>query len=362
MSTAPIRRATLRGRDDSRPLLAALGAGGRALLLAAAPGAAAREQAPVQIAPSQTIDVGDVDPTSFARARFQLRNPTRTVLEVDEYRVTCNCTRVRSATMTIPPGGVLDVDVSIDLRGDVGDMTKRVNVHFADYEDPTVLVVEGRLQYAITADPPRIRAQSSMAGTVTLSSSDGRPFRIHSVDGEAPVVVSQVPRDGDRFLRATIRYDRRADLTRSALVIVTDHPKARVIPLRVLDGNVSGEEMPYIRQIQQLAVSHKLVNLGALEPGESIDVMTTIYRDEKYHADPLRVGFDDMDGLEVEVLAIEDQVFPRGQTVKMRITSEIDEPRTILTPLYFRFDGDEGEVTFRVWAAAYADAPTGDEG
>lgn len=306
-----------------------------------------------------TFDAKRVSPDELAHGVFTLKNTTGASLEIDRVHITCNCTRALPRATTIPPKGEIVVDVYIDLRGDVGPFEKQAHVYFKGFPNaPADLRLIGEFQFPIAADPPRPRVDSSIkTGAIDLVALD-RPFKVLSVNGQVPKITKREPADGDQYTKCTVVFDLR-DLPQvpAALVIVTDHPGAEVLPLRVLGAPTAQYEREYVRRLQEIALSRRFLNLGIMEPGVPKPFDMTAFRKVENHGQPIEAFFSRPDvTADVTLLApeVNASMFPKAQRVEFTVTSNITAPGEVfLTPIYMKFTPAAGgePIVQRIWAA-----------
>lgn len=350
-------------KSAGRMMTLALVAGACALLIPGAPTQSARAQQPQQpdaptvppIVPDERMkDIGVVDPQEVFRTRFVLVNRSNRPVQIREFRVACNCTRLIPESMTIPPRGGIPIDMTVDLRGDVGRTEKTALIFFEGFDRPIEIGVQGQMQYALQAPQSPLRINNPQV-TTQLRSSLGRPLRLLSVHGEAPEILSQTPQGSDRVLVANVRkdYGQMADVPH-AMLVVTDAPEVPLAAIRISSGDVSRRELPFIRMMSQLNISHKFFNMGVLKKGEAKTFTTTVFRENR--DEPL-VGWIPIEGLTVEVTSVkpdpaQDQ-WPKAQAVTFTVTSTIDRAgATLSAPLYFASGSKESPSELnRVWAA-----------
>ncbi|MFG0292835.1 MAG: DUF1573 domain-containing protein [Phycisphaerales bacterium JB050] len=299
-------------------------------------------------------NLGRMDPLEIAQVRFTLQNRSPRPVRISRFRVACNCTRMVPDSMTIPGGGSIGLTMTVDLRGDTGKVHKTALIYFEGYDRPIEVGVDGQMQYPLESGTAPLRVNSPQV-TAQLRSSLGRPVRLLSVHGEKPNILSQVPADSPRVLAATVRHDfgQRANLP-GAFLVVTDAKETPLAAVRIVSADVSRRELPFIRMMSQLNISHKFFNMGVLKKGETQTYTTTVFREVR---EPPLVGWIPVDGLEVKVVSVEpdpsqDQ-WPKAQTVTFTITSTIDRAgATVYAPLYFASGTRENPTALnRVWAA-----------
>jgi hypothetical protein len=299
-------------------------------------------------------NLGTIDPLAVSRTRFTLVNRSNQAVRIRNFRVACNCTRMIPDSMTIPARGSIGLTMTVDLRGDTGNVRKTALIFFDGFDRPIEVGVTGQQQYALEAPQAPLRVNTPQV-TTQLRSSLGRPVRLLSVQGESPNILSQVPADSPRVLGATLRHDfgLRSEVP-SALLIVSDAAEAPLTAVRIVSAEVSRREMPFIRMMSELNVSHKFFNMGVLKRGETQTYTTTVFREDRNA--PL-VAWIPIEGLDVQVTSVQpdpaQEQWPKAQSVTFTITSTIDRAgATVYAPLYFASGSREKPTALnRVWGA-----------
>lgn len=150
----------------------------------------------------------------------------------------CSCTAPDfKEPITIPPGGKHVMPLHIRGRANVGPLHSQANFFFENISKPLTITLAGDVSRAIKADPfvidvldfPKREPKPAMNGSITLTSVDGAPFRVLTVQGE-------VIKDSKPETSHTVRYDfRGVEQTDMPIwfVVETDHPKAPLIEMRV---------------------------------------------------------------------------------------------------------------------------------
>lgn len=309
------------------------------------PAATPAVKTPLVVVGSQTQAVGTVSPLDFVRGSFTFRNVTDKPVTITKVEAGCRCTYGVMTANTIAPGGEAKMNYDIDVRGSVGPLRKPISLLVAGFDKGLEVVVQGELQYAVRCSPPTLQPNGSGEAQVTLTSSDGVPFRVMSVNGEEPIVVSRNPAEGPKALSWTIVYN----VGRAwpyAVVVETDHPKAPVLDLRVYSSLVSNKEMPYFKQINDLAIGRHMVNLGVVKPGGSAEFDMYITRVKDYDQ-PVTLSTD---GGDIKLELIETFPWHRPDDTGLKIRARFKEGMTgtKLFPVYVTSNGK----TNRTWACA----------
>lgn len=293
---------------------------------------------PIRLDPP-VFDFGVSHPDEIVDASFTLTNIGTRTLRISGVRAACKCTTPVLPRDTLAPGQSIDIETTVDLRGSIGDAKKDFRVSFDGYAVPVRCVIQGVFAYPVALEPDRIQAP---AGTLTLRSTTGRPFRVLSVNGREPEVLAQSPQGSERAVQFTVRYNLLRDRPMPfALVVETDHPDAEVIGMRVYNAATSQQERPYMLNVRQIHVNRPMLPVGRLGPGESTVVDTKLTRRDLTEPATVRVGSDQLSAEIVKIDPVEGSA--RDEIYHVRITNRSEADRLVLAPLFFRTTGDEGE-------------------
>ena len=265
-----------------------------AALLAAAPAAAlpqlqqmndrakevARQMAlcPVK-ADKPLMDAGFVAPNSEVKFSAVLRNTSDRPATCIKSAPSCTCTVVDVLGKVIPPGGTLDVPLSMRTSGATGEKTAEVVLTFGGVPGAVQLKLKATVAYPVhgwqlnpapgggTKRDPFVNAfdlPQNVRGEVTVESLDGKPFRVLTVNG-APAVLADPARAAMGPQESwQLRYDLSAipcERMPPYLVIETDRPDARLIDMRI--------RHQCTRISPNFAFDQFRENLGVMAPGET---------------------------------------------------------------------------------------------
>jgi len=187
----------------------------------------------------QGLDYGIVAPYSTLQAEFRLMNAGDRPLKVLQAVPSCQCTTVDIVGKEIPAHGSLAVPVTMKVSS-TGKKSADVKVLVEGQSRPITLDLRAEVAYAVRAtvadaegveqpyvdafkDPGRLR------GVTTVSSTDGTPFRVLSVQGVA--VRDETPRSSHRVDFALPGEP--CESVPKYMVIETDRADARLIDVRV---------------------------------------------------------------------------------------------------------------------------------
>jgi hypothetical protein len=339
------------------------------------PAARAGTPPPARVEP-MVFDFGIKHPNELIWTNFKVKNPTNQTLVIREVKPACKCTVPTLDSKIIPPGGEINLDASLDLRGYLGDAKKNFHIFFEGYAVPIECVISGVLSYPVQITPhkPSISAlPRDLSGQLYLKSIESRPFRVCAVNGTAPVVLHKNSQ-GETATEWRIQYQLDQALTREKLpfmlLVETDHPGAEMLDLKIGGTVNSQREMQWLKLWNDIFVNRNNVNLGIIPKGGYSDFETSIMRPD--HASPCEVSFASrmFSGLPAvpsaakngeiaaEIIRIE-PVDGRAseEMYTVRVTNLSDENKVIQQPLYFH----SGEVESRLWIGARLVPNAGDE-
>ncbi len=300
---------------------------------------------PVIVEPP-VFDTGRVETEELLSAVFTIRNPTDTTLRIIGYRAGCKCTAPIIRDPVIPPGGSVEVEASVDVRGVItSKVNKGFSLMFEGYKAMVPLTIVGQMGGPISIEPTRLTVTT---GVVTLRADDGRPFTpiaIHN-EGAEYTFTALEPAGSKRAMVWRVEYALPSNAPDSALVIETSHRKDRIVAPRLSTAFASRPEVEYIRQRADIYSNRTHVEVGVLAPGELFVFETKIRRPDHTSDLEIRTELEGLHGrvLSHEAIPGEDQF--RHYTIEIFADSSL-AGQGLLTPIYFTTP--EGPET-RIWA------------
>ncbi|MCL4692425.1 MAG: DUF1573 domain-containing protein [Candidatus Hydrogenedentes bacterium] len=146
---------------------------------------------------------------------FHVANPTSIPRLITRVATTCNCTvaNLREGS-SIPPTGVLDVPVEVDLSGKTGIVSSSVTLFFEGEEEPTRLLIKGQVPYEY---PAVVDFGRVLRGSKNCTQS----LRMATYPGQPPIDIVKVRRKDPGLAYA---YHR-----------VSDDPDVLILELTVTD-------------------------------------------------------------------------------------------------------------------------------
>ena len=224
--------------------------------------------APIRMEP-ETIELGIVEPGSTHRRTFRIVNDGPVPLLVRAASPSCRCTTVDDIVgKQVPAGGSLELEAEFAAPTTPGYKDAKVNVVLEGAPRPLVAKIGGDVTLPIRVTPAFVDALNGrMAGTVTLSSIDGRPFTIVSAGGRPPVFAGPAP-DGPQAVQRLSWNVAGIPCERMPLWwnVVTDHPDCPVVPLRIRH-ECTGSKADMGRYARYWIPKDQLVNLERVSAG-----------------------------------------------------------------------------------------------
>jgi hypothetical protein len=196
-------------------------------------------------------DFGTVEQGELVQHRFALSNDGAEELRIDAIDAPCGCTAAVASTLTLPPGGTADLNVTFDTTRFVGRKKKTVSISTSDPEAPVVdVMLSGKVTPPIVVDPPvlylgRIRPGTEAIGGVRILSTSGTPVRVLDAQADNPVLdvaiesLSSAGRAGQQVVVRLAPEARRGRFS-DTLRVSTSHPAASRLEVPIF-GSVEGD-------------------------------------------------------------------------------------------------------------------------
>ncbi len=249
-------------------------------------GTPARQFGPLVIDPGD-IKLGAIDPNTIHEVELSLRNTGSTPLRIVKTSSDCKCTVPEDLDGTvIPPGATHLLRASFTARASPGTKTAKIllNIDYGQGIKQALTTIEGKITMAVQATPAYVDALKGVwSGEIRVESTDGRPFRIVSVNRAPPVFADGFNEAGAvrtaYTLRWTIEYQRDNCVGGELLwwVIETDHPDCPVLPLRIRHECTGHLADPTYRERGWLFREY-MTNLGGVVAGESTEIDVDVRR------------------------------------------------------------------------------------
>ena len=227
-------------------------------------------KSPIRMEP-ESIELGVVAPGSTHRGTFRIVNDGPVPLLVRAASPSCRCTTVDDIVgKQVPAGGSLELEAEFAAPTTPGYKDAKVNVVLEGAPRPLVAKIGGDVTLPIRVTPAFVDALNGrMAGTVTLSSIDGRPFTVVSAGGRPPVFAGPAP-DGPQAVQRLAWNVAGIPCERMPLWwnVVTDHPDCPVVPLRIRH-ECTGSKADMGRYRRYWIPKDQLVNLERVRAGST---------------------------------------------------------------------------------------------
>ncbi len=257
---------------------------------------------PIQFDPP-SLNLGFISPHQEASGVVEVRNPTDKPLRILASRASCTCTSVNLANTVIPPGGSVPLEATLKAGGQLGPKNAAVRVLIEGYEI-TQVDVRSIVTLAVRAEPGYIMAnrlspdvanprdaspqdfEDVNYGELTVSSLDGRAFRILASNQRPPVYLDfdpsrDEPRNTYRIVWDLSEYD--AVTCRDSggepmpawWIIETDHPDCPIFDLQVRHRCT---QTTRLQPGQTWLIPERRALVGQLQPGESVEIEVPLAR------------------------------------------------------------------------------------
>ncbi|MGA1017154.1 MAG: DUF1573 domain-containing protein [Phycisphaerales bacterium] len=223
---------------------------------------------PIRMEP-EAIELGIVEPGSTHRRTFRIVNDGPVPLLVRAASPSCRCTTVDDIVgKQVPAKGFLELEAEFAAPPTPGYKDAKVNVVLEGAPRPLVAKIGGDVTLPIRVTPAFVDALNGrMAGSVTLSAIDGRPFRVISAGGKEPVFAGPAP-TGPQAVQRLAWNVAGISCERMPLwwIVITDHPDCPVVPLRIRH-DCTGSKADMGRYARYWIPKDQLVNLGRVRVG-----------------------------------------------------------------------------------------------
>ncbi|MDA3872956.1 MAG: DUF1573 domain-containing protein [Kiritimatiellae bacterium] len=134
---------------------------------------------------------------------FTLQNRGNTQLKIHKIQTSCGCTTMAAKTMELEPGEEKKLTVELNLSGRIGKQMQQVILHTNDPENRTYrLKMQGEAVPEIQVEPRTLNLQQTQPdephqGTVTLTSTTGKPFTIQKATANRDRLEIEIERAED---------------------------------------------------------------------------------------------------------------------------------------------------------------------
>lgn len=208
-----------------------------------APAASRSDSGDAAIASGVTLDpavleFGEIPLGSSKTATVRIVNSSDRPYKLIDCRATCGCTTTQcpKGETIAPNGGSVEVEIQLDGGETAQKLRKTVSFLISDGHPPLRLALDATAVAFVAISPERLDRGQHPEGAVTITATDGTPFRVVSM---FPPVLSpeELPQEAAAEQVVNIPWDKLYDSgsTQSRILFRLDHPKAdRVLmPLSV---------------------------------------------------------------------------------------------------------------------------------
>lgn len=274
---------------------------------------------PLDVTP-ETLDMGKLRPGQKVTKSWTLLNISDKPLHILATKASCTCTSVNLQDKMLGPGESVELKAEYRSGGGTGPKQAAVRVKVDGY-DLIELPIKAEIVQPIMADPSYINAMPADAesppptsGEYVVSSEDGQPFRILSVDqGPAPFVdfdpAKDQPRSSYRLSWDFSKYDQTTGKDQSGkkmpafMIVETDRPDCPVIDLEVRHMSL---KRAMFQATDQWILNDKRVSIGPVEEGKPAEFEIMVkWLPKRQHTDPITQAMSDSKQFTVELVKVE---------------------------------------------------------
>ncbi len=264
-----------------------------------------REAPPLKAEPN-VIDLKYVQPGTKNTGTAKLTNVGAEAVKILRVTTSCHCTIPTDlSNVTLEPGESVDLDATLEAGKYMGAQQRQVRVFVDGYAVPLQLYVVAQVSHGVSANPVYIDAFQQKRGEVVLESVDGKTFKVECFDGRTPTAADFKDFDPEKD-EPRSKYVYVYDLTNTPpdqlkpwFVVVTDHPTAPLIDLRVINP----ELIPKLTGQEPWRMGDDRVLLGTVKPGERKEFDVTLTRNAMYQDDSQPVVTSDDPNVTVELVS-----------------------------------------------------------
>ena len=223
-----------------------------------------------------SFDLGRVPPGASISRTFQVRNTGQTPVKVISSFPSCKCTTLTDlAGKVIPPGGSLELAASLDAPRAPGPKDAKVFVTVEGAPKPLIAKLEGVVTLPVQPSPPYVDALKGVRkGAIEFASTDGKAFRVLSVDGSSPQFADFDPAKDEPRSHYLVRWDLGMvpdGKMRQWMVVETDRDDCPLVPLRIRNEWTGSRFDPQV-DTRGSFLPESVVVMGRLKPGEGRDL------------------------------------------------------------------------------------------
>jgi len=243
---------------------------------------------------NNAVELGTHAPGASAIKEIKVRNTSDKPITIRRAAGNCSCMTLIVRDAQIAPGKQGTIILAVDAPKKMGRLTREMYIFLEGYTAPARIPVYADLQYAVVVNKGALPELIQREGVLTLTSSDAKAFRVLSAGEQEPVSAIE---GHDLSVPATmhaLRYNlgtgEPAELPRF-FTITTDHPDAKLIPVRVSAKGLwqAWRDRRRIRPVAELETLFRspqgkspsiLVEFAGVEPGPA-ETMTVVSSNPK---------------------------------------------------------------------------------
>lgn len=205
--------------------------------------------APVRLS-STVVDFGDLRPNQIVTRTTTIENQSDQPIRIRGVRVSCGCTVAEYPEEWIQPGENAEIELSFSSGDLWGPVQRYALLQIEGYNQPMRITTVAHVNHGIRPERRYDPLGQTLAGTITLHSTDGTPFRVLSVSfaHAAPADDSEENSPGairsseldPALAEAALRHELPFDLSKADpdhlrrwIAIETDHPTAPVVAMHI---------------------------------------------------------------------------------------------------------------------------------
>ncbi len=304
-------------------------------------------------------ELGAVKPNSAHEVQVTLRNVGAEPIEILEASSDCKCTVPEALKgVTIAPGGQRAFKAVFTARAAPEHKEAKLRLVFkagSQQAQATVVSIGADVTMAVRAEPPYVDALKGVtSGTIRVSSAEGRPFRIMSAGGAAPVfaddfIADRSPPRNAYVLRWDVRYPQREAECRGDerlwWVIETDNPDCPVLPLRIRHECTGLRTDMNYRQRHWL-FSEYVANAGTLRAGQPIELDVDVRRLDGVASTGISAVESRSPDATAELVSIFEPSGSDVSTCRVRFTPRAGFRGLLYAMINFRSPGGDKDIAF----------------
>ncbi len=229
----------------------------------------------LEIVPER-IDFGAVGPGSISRGVFKMTNRGSRPVRVLRVTPSCVCTTLSDlAGSVIGAGETVSLEASLDAPEQAGEKEAKVFVQLEGMDQPAIVKLGGMITLPVQPSPAYASALEGVeSGTIRLSATDGRPFRVLASNGVEPDFVgfdsaTETPRNTYE-IRWSVAGMPPREIPRW-WVFTTDHPECPLVACRVRHQETGSRRDP-TRFERRWIFPEDFLDLGSVKVGSTVDL------------------------------------------------------------------------------------------